>query len=457
MHERDELEHGKSTGSLRRAFSVEGGARRSALPAPHHRTPAPAALLALQRAVGNAAVAAMMADQETQPVQRSAVHEVLRSAGRPMDAAFRGEMEARFGGADFSGVRVHSDTAAQRSALEIQAVAYASGSHVVDGGGMTKEDWAHELTHYLDQQAGPVPGTDNGSGLRLSDPTDAGERRAVDNARKVVSGPVPAPRATADGTGTHRDGRPTDVQRTKDDDLGKAKNPEEIIAALEKSGHSNDDAWQLMRYMTSQQFPAAEGQEAFNILDSIKDPSSEQITRISKRMAEPLMAKRWTIRHYAGKDPKNRPTFREIASTYDNALAGRVGGHTNVADWRTLGNIKFTFYLVAVDGKVPQRNWLNDTHWYAEWDLDKIEECWVSADLLAKMNKPKDADAAREAMKSVKAFRGSGKELKKLLAARAYNSGNDPAQALDSVIGGAFELKVPGGLKLNDEDDWKEK
>ncbi|MGW1722470.1 eCIS core domain-containing protein [Streptomyces sp. NPDC002306] len=170
-----------------------------------------AALLALQRTAGNAAVSRAVEEERHQhdagcghqpAVQRrSLVHEVLRSPGQPMDGSLQNEMEARFQGADFSGVRVHSDAVAQRSALEIRAKAYTSGTHVVDGGGMSKEDWAHELTHYLDQQAGPVPGRDNGSGLNVSDPADSGERHAVDNARRVMSGPAPIQRtATAGGT-----------------------------------------------------------------------------------------------------------------------------------------------------------------------------------------------------------------------------------------------------------------
>ncbi|MFD9005321.1 DUF4157 domain-containing protein [Streptomyces sp. NPDC059582] len=171
-----------------------------------------AALLALQRTAGNAAVSRAVEEERHQhdagcghqpAVQRrSLVHEVLRSPGQPMDGSLQNEMEARFQGADFSGVRVHSDTVAQRSALEIRAKAYTSGTHVVDGGGMTKEDWAHELTHYLDQQAGPVPGRDNGSGLSVSDPADSGERHAVDNARRVMSGPAPVQR-TATGPERH--------------------------------------------------------------------------------------------------------------------------------------------------------------------------------------------------------------------------------------------------------------
>ncbi|WP_443072390.1 eCIS core domain-containing protein [Streptomyces sp. RPT161] len=124
-------------------------------------------------------------------VQRSAVHAVLRSPGKPLEPAVRAEMEARLG-ADFSNVRIHADTAAQRSAAELGARAYTSGSHVVIGqGGGDKHTLAHELTHVIQQRQGQVAGADNGNGLRVSDPSDRFEREAEANAHRVMGGPVP--------------------------------------------------------------------------------------------------------------------------------------------------------------------------------------------------------------------------------------------------------------------------
>ncbi|MFE3071933.1 DUF4157 domain-containing protein [Streptomyces sp. NPDC059247] len=165
---------------------------------------APREVLALQRTAGNAAVARLVEDSRHQhgagcghsqpdaPVQRSAVQEVLRAGGRPLDDGTRTEMEGRLG-ADFSDVRVHEGVAAQRSAAEIGARAYTSGSHVVIGsGGGDKHTLAHELTHVIQQRQGPVSGTDNGGGLSVSDPSDRFERAAEANATRVMSGPVPA-------------------------------------------------------------------------------------------------------------------------------------------------------------------------------------------------------------------------------------------------------------------------
>jgi hypothetical protein len=135
--------------------------------------------------------------QAEQPsVQRSAVHDVLRTSGRSLDDATRTDMEARLG-ADFSDVRIHDDSAARASAAEIGARAYTSGSHVVIGvGGTDRHTLAHELTHVIQQRQGPVAGTDNGSGLRVSDPSDRFEREAEANATRVMAGPAAASQAT---------------------------------------------------------------------------------------------------------------------------------------------------------------------------------------------------------------------------------------------------------------------
>ncbi|MEU8890836.1 DUF4157 domain-containing protein [Streptomyces sp. NPDC048442] len=130
-------------------------------------------------------------DQPPRPaVQRSAVHEVLGTTGRPLDEALRSDMEARLG-ADFSDVRIHNDAAAKASAAEVGARAYTSGSHVVIGdGGADRHTLAHELTHVIQQRTGPVAGTDNGDGLKVSDPSDRFEREAEANAtRALASGP----------------------------------------------------------------------------------------------------------------------------------------------------------------------------------------------------------------------------------------------------------------------------
>ncbi|MEU9782734.1 DUF4765 family protein [Streptomyces phaeochromogenes] len=182
---------------------------------------------ALQRAAGNAAVAQMLAAQRSteehehgdgcghRSVQRSTADEVLRSAGSPLETGKRVEMEARLG-ADFSNVRVHSDTVAQRSTAELGATAWTSGNHVVVGkSGVDDETLAHELTHVIQQRSGPVDGTVGADGLKVSDPSDRFEKAAEANAARVMSQPVPAVQRARSEEATTSAGGETSVQRAQ--------------------------------------------------------------------------------------------------------------------------------------------------------------------------------------------------------------------------------------------------
>ncbi|MFE4590785.1 eCIS core domain-containing protein [Streptomyces laurentii] len=171
----------------------------------------------LQRAVGNGAVGAMVqrsrsagakhteeapevaeAEPAETPGARSPVHDVLASGGgQPLDTDTRGDMEARMG-ADFSDVRIHTDTAADASAKGIGAHAYTVGNNVVfqrdaydPASSQGRTTLAHELTHVIQQRSGPVDGTEAPGGIRVSDPSDRFEREAVANAERVTADPAP--------------------------------------------------------------------------------------------------------------------------------------------------------------------------------------------------------------------------------------------------------------------------
>lgn len=172
---------------------------------------------ALQRAVGNGAVGAMVQRSRSAAPEdgvaaeegaRSPVHDVLASGGgQPLDSATRGDMEARMG-ADFSDVRIHTDAAADASAKGIGAHAYTVGNNVVfqreaydPASPQGRTTLAHELTHVIQQRSGPVEGTEAPGGIRVSDPSDRFEREAVSNAERVMAEPAapsaPAPAAAA--------------------------------------------------------------------------------------------------------------------------------------------------------------------------------------------------------------------------------------------------------------------
>ena len=158
-------------------------------------------ILGLQRTVGNGAVTSMLEEE------RSPVHDVIRSGGRPLEPDVRVDMEARLGH-DFSDVRVHDDSAAAASATSVNAHAYTVGSNVVfqrdrydpstqEG----KTALAHELTHVVQQRSGPVDGTSAPGGVKISDPSDRFEREAAANADRAMSTPAPVQMAAVSAAG----------------------------------------------------------------------------------------------------------------------------------------------------------------------------------------------------------------------------------------------------------------
>lgn len=101
----------------------------------------------------------------------SAVFDVLRSAGHPLNGRTRTVMESVFGHS-LQDVRIHSDSAAAASADAVGALAYTVGSDIVLGRGLTDpsvaraEVLAHELAHVFQQRHGASGG---GGGLAIDD------------------------------------------------------------------------------------------------------------------------------------------------------------------------------------------------------------------------------------------------------------------------------------------------
>jgi hypothetical protein len=110
--------------------------------------PAYAGILDLQHSAGNRATTRLLQSR--------------MGGGQPLALGVRREMESRFD-QDFSGVRVHTGPAAERSARSLSAKAYTLGSDVVFGAGRYapeqyegKRLLAHELSHVV-QQTGATP------------------------------------------------------------------------------------------------------------------------------------------------------------------------------------------------------------------------------------------------------------------------------------------------------------
>ena len=137
----------------------------------------------------------------------AAVHQVLRSPGRPLDAPTRSFMESRFRH-DFSCVRLHTDAAAAESARAVNAQAYTVGRDIVFGAGGYAPGTraglrllAHELTHVAQQGAASGAAL---SRLVVGEPGDAYEQEADRVAQSIdahesatPAAATPAPPAVA--------------------------------------------------------------------------------------------------------------------------------------------------------------------------------------------------------------------------------------------------------------------
>lgn len=182
-------------------------------PATPHRAPGPATpagrILSLQRLAGNAAVARAVEEERhahgpgcghgrtepsgEQPVmqRQMGLSAALASPGAPLEPRIRERAEQAYG-MNFGDVRKHDGPEAQQSAREFGALAYTVGPHIIAAEPNLPDDvMYHELGHRFQNALGPVAGTDDGTGVKVSSPGDPFELQAASNGKKVARGEMP--------------------------------------------------------------------------------------------------------------------------------------------------------------------------------------------------------------------------------------------------------------------------
>lgn len=193
-----------------------------------------------------------------------------------------------------------------------------------------------------------------------------------------------------------------------------------------------------------------------------------KVNKAPSGMLEKTQAKRFTLRHYTVSGTKgDTPPFMEIASNFSlvhknvKTLGGK-GGNTNEKDWTKAGNSAFTFFLLAVDGEVNERRFLNAMTHFAEYDIedDKAMESALGAGFenVEFFASPDVLDPKHSSnLATVPMVKGRLKDLKALLLG---NSGISPVQvgrmdsrsllnSIDGAFGGSLEIKIPGSIKVN--------
>jgi hypothetical protein len=150
----------------------------------------------LQRRAGNLAVRRWLEPRaDAVPAPQNDVGEAIsraRPEGSVLDRGTRHTLE-RSMSTDLSHVRIHTGPKADRLARAVDALAFTSGSDVFFREGTYRPDsadgvelLAHEASHTVQQASGPVSGTPSESGVSVSSPDDAFEKRASQTAKRVA-------------------------------------------------------------------------------------------------------------------------------------------------------------------------------------------------------------------------------------------------------------------------------
>ena len=134
-----------------------------------------------------------------------------QSTGQSLDKATRDSMSASLNH-DFSGVRIHDDSAAHQAAKNLNAAAFTTGRDVYFGQGAYnptsdpgRKLLAHELTHVVQQSQG-TPGVSTSS-FSISHPSDPLEQQADQVSEAVVRGEMFPPVSTSSAPVVHRQTR----------------------------------------------------------------------------------------------------------------------------------------------------------------------------------------------------------------------------------------------------------
>lgn len=142
-------------------------------------------ILALQQAAGNQAVSRLLQTGPTTDSPAGAAG-ALPDQGQPLEPATRTTMESRFG-RNFSGVRVHNNTAAAQLAGQLSARAFTVGQEVTFAAGEYRPGTlqgnqliAHELAHTVQQEPGqPSRAASTGAEARLEQEADQAAAAAI--------------------------------------------------------------------------------------------------------------------------------------------------------------------------------------------------------------------------------------------------------------------------------------
>jgi hypothetical protein len=344
-----------------------------------------------------------------------------RGSGQSLDANLQQSMGQAMG-ADFSGVKVHTDSQSDQLNKSIQAKAFTTGQDLFFRQGAYEpssrggqELIAHELTHVVQQ--------------------NVGEKNIVQ--RKY-----------------NKENLKTTIKEVYDS-IGKAATEKDFVQALKKFVKESEEtpeeifgdsefAWQLMELV---------GYESgMKLHENIKESSKNKGKPISYKNT-PVFKGNWTLRTYTTSKDRDgnvvTPPYNDLKPTAELLVSGikEKSDNTNDADWNKIGNVGFTFHLLCIDGKVPKRTFLDKCTHYAEFPMQSIPSMFVSGDMLGTTGTVEESKHG--------GFKGSGEDVKAALCNLTLDK-SDAVKFLSGIdsLFGNFEVKVPGQLKVI---EWKAK
>ncbi len=161
------------------------------------------------------------AERTSKPSLRSRLERPV--GGRPLESSVQAALSPRLGHS-LSSVQIHADAEAHTLASSLGARAFTTGPDIYFRSGAYAPDTpeglhllAHELTHVVQQEAGPVPGAETEAGVFVSESSDGHEQAARAAADGVMLGmAAPAVPASAGAPAPGSGG--VSVQREDDDD-----------------------------------------------------------------------------------------------------------------------------------------------------------------------------------------------------------------------------------------------
>ncbi|MHC5739310.1 eCIS core domain-containing protein [Nostoc sp.] len=368
-----------------------------------------------------------------------------RSGGQPIANNIRQPMEKAFG-TDFSGVKIHTDAQSDKLNRSIQARAFTTRQNVFfrqgeynPGSRGGQELLAHELTHVVQQ---------NGSAVQRSPQQWVVRRGNLTDKPIVESLELNAPKNNVQRE-YDQEGLKQTIEGVYLNAQKESKNPTQsnfvqaLKAFVEKSDKSAEEifndpkfAWQLMELVGTE--------SGKNLHQEIIDTSSKKYKTILFKNTN-VYNSTWTLRHYTTSENNDqKPSYTKLKSTAELLVSGikEKSENTNDADWNQIGNVGFSFYLLCIGGKTPNRSFLSTSTHYAEFDLSEIPNMFVSGDMLSA--------TAANGEKKPSGFSGNAEQIKQELCSLTNLDRSDPTRflsGLDTMFKN-FEVKVPGQLTV---------